>query len=104
MDWNIIIEYIRPELFILIPFIWILGLFFKKAPEWKADWLIPFILMAIAVVFAVLWLALYLGEGFGGAVILYGIVQGVIIAGLAVFGNELIKQFTTKRTEDAGGD
>lgn len=100
MDWNVIVEYVRPELFILIPFIWIIGLFFKKAPAWKHDWLIPFILMLISVIFAVLWIAVYLGEGFLGAVILYGIVQGVIIAGLAVLGNEAIKQFTTKRLMD----
>ena len=101
MDWNIIIEYVRPELLILIPFIWILGLFLKKTPQWRMDWLIPFILLVISIVFAVLWIAVYLGEGFVGPVILYGIVQGVIIAGLAVFGNEIIKQFRVKRLDDS---
>lgn len=100
MDWNLIIEYVRPELLILIPFIWILGLFMKKAPTWKHDWLIPFILLAIGNIFAVLWLAVVLGEGFGGAVILYGIVQGSLIAGFAVFGNEVIKQAMVKRHRD----
>lgn len=100
MDWKIVLNFVRPELLILIVFVWALGLFLKKAPWFTGEWKIPFILLAVAIVFTILYIAVVLTEGFTGPVIIAAIVQGVIIAALAVFGNEAIKQVLIKRPED----
>lgn len=100
MDFSTVLQFVRPELSILIVFIWSLGLFLKKAPWFTGEWKIPFILLAVAEVFAVLYIAIVIGDGFTGPVIISAIIQGVIIAALAVFGNEAIKQTFVKRLED----
>jgi len=101
MDWNVIIEFIRPELFLLVAFLWCIGLFLKKAPWFTADWMIPFVLLGISIVITIVYMAIVAGQGFTAVVIVTGIIQAVLIAALAVFGNELIKQATVKRKEDA---
>lgn len=100
MNMELILEFIRPELFILVVFLWCLGLFLKKAPWFRAEWTIPFILLGISIIFTIVYIAIVLAEGFLPEVIITGIIQAVIIAALAVYGNELIKQGTVKRKED----
>lgn len=100
MNMELILKFIKPELFILVVFLWCLGLFLKKAPWFKAEWAIPFILLGVSVIFTIVYIAVVLGEGFLPEVIITGIIQATIIAALAVFGNELIKQGTVKRKED----
>lgn len=100
MNMELLLEFIRPELLILVIFLWCLGLFFKKAPWFQEEWAIPFILLFIGLIITIVYIAIVLGEGFLPEVIIMGIIQGVIIAALAVFGNELIKQGTVKRKED----
>ena len=100
MDLGIVIEFIRPELLIITVFLWCLGLFFKKAPFFKAEWLIPFVLLGISIVTTIIYIAIVCGEGFAPTVIVTGFIQGVVIAALSVFGNEVLKQVTSKRYED----
>ena len=52
-----IIEFIRPELFILVVFLWCLGLFLKKAPWFSAEWMIPFILLGVSLVVTTVYMA-----------------------------------------------
>lgn len=100
MNWEDVITYIRPELLILIVFVFCIGLFLKKAPWFNDEWTIPFILLAVSVLFTILYLGIVLAEGFNGTIIITGIIQGVLIAALAVFGNELLKQGLVKRKDD----
>ena len=100
MDWKVVLEFVRPELAILIVFLWCIGLFLKLYPKFNEEWMIPFILWVTGMVFAVLYIAMVLGEGFLGPVIVSAIIQGTLIAALAVFGNQLIKQSTEKRPVD----
>lgn len=100
MDWDIVLGFIDPTLFIVIVLIWCLGLFLKKAPLFKEEWMIPFILLAIAIVTAVILLGI--DRGFTPEVIVQGVIQGVIIAAVAVFGNEVLKQAIHKRLVDKG--
>lgn len=100
MDFEIILQLIRPELLILVAFLWCLGLFFKKAPWFTAEWMIPFLLLGIGILFTILYLAIILGEGFTKVTFLMGIIQGVLIAALAVYINEALKQVFVKRLED----
>lgn len=100
MDWTVISESIRPELFILVLFIWTLGLFLKKAPSFTDEWKIPFISLGVAIVSAFVYMAFVLQEGVVPSVIVTAVIQGTLIAAVAVFGNELFKQFTVKRYRD----
>lgn len=101
MDWNVIIDFIRPELFLLVIFLWCAGAFLKLVPWFKAEWMIPFVLWGIGLIMTIVYMAIVAGSGFTAVVIVTGIIQATLIAALAVFGNELIKQVTVKRKEDA---
>lgn len=96
-----ILSFIRPELFILVVFLYALGLFLKKAPWFKQDWEIPFILLGVSLVMTIVYMAIVIGSGFTAVTFVTGIVQAVLIVAVAVFGNEAIKQIMTKRKEDS---
>lgn len=100
MNWSDVIKFIRPELFILVVFVWCLGLFLKKAPWFTGEWKIPFILLGTSVIFTILYITVVVGEGFSAAAIISAIIQGVIIGALSVFGNEAAKQVFIKRFDD----
>lgn len=78
-------EYIVEQALIVIPVLLILGAFIKGTPNIK-DWLIPYILLGLGVIFTV---AL---TGFN----VDSIIQGVLVSGAAVFGNQLYKQAKNK--------
>lgn len=101
MDMGQVLEFIRPELFILVVFLWCLGLFLKKAPWFSGDWMIPFILLGVSFVITIVYTAVVNGAGFTAVVFVTGIIQAVLIAAVAVFGNEIIKQLLVKRVDDS---
>ena len=74
-------EYIQPEVYSLVPVLFVIGLFIKKIPG-IPDWLIPIILLVLGVIGALLII------GFT----IYGFIQGVLVAGAAVFIHQLGKQ------------
>ncbi len=93
-----IITYIKPELLILIPVLYFIGIAIKKS-EIK-DKFIPLILGLCGIVFAVLYV-------FGTSdfknykdiimLVFTALTQGILTAGCSVFANQLIKQ--SKKTE-----
>jgi succinate-acetate transporter protein len=97
MIGNEILSFIRPEILILIPVLIILGLVLKKITFIK-DWTIPIILGVLGILFAVLILGF--AEGFYAPVIVTGILQGILAAGMAVYVHQLKIQTTKKRIED----
>jgi hypothetical protein len=88
-----IANYIRPELLILIPVLYLLGYFIKKSNV--KDERIPLILVISGVFLAILWImsqdSLVTSQAWGSA-IFAGITQGILVAGGAVLGNQLIVQ------------
>lgn len=78
---EILNEYIIKEALIVIPVLLILGKIIKETPRFK-DWVIPYVLLVFGVAITVAML------GFN----VDAIIQGILVAGAAVFGNELIKQ------------
>lgn len=94
MNLNIM-ELIQPDLIILIAVVYVLGLFFKKIPN-VPDWLIPILLLIISIVLTFIYKAIALGEGMLAVTIVNSLIYGILIAGVCVFGNQLIKQ-TVKR-------
>lgn len=86
-------DYIKPELLILIPVLYLVGTAIKKSNI--ADKLIPWILGAISVVLSALWIIANspIDTGADIATALFtAITQGVLIAGASVYVNQLVKQ------------
>ena len=85
-------EYIKPELLVLIPVLYIIGEFIKKSKI--NDKYIPLILGGAGVVLALVWVVG--NEGVNALTIFAGITQGILCAGCAVYGDQIIKQGTGK--------
>ncbi|GGK31300.1 hypothetical protein GCM10010965_25110 [Caldalkalibacillus thermarum] len=78
MDW---LSYIVQEAFIVVPVLWLIGLFLKKTPHF-ADWAIVWVLLLLGITFTVA----LLGPG------VESVIQGILVTGVAVFGHQLVKQ------------
>jgi hypothetical protein len=94
MDLSLALQFIKPELLIVVVACYVLGLFLKASVV--KDWLIPYILLAFAIVLMITYMAIVLGGGFTGKVIVVGFIQGLFAAALSVYGNQLIKQAVGK--------
>jgi len=84
-----LISYIVSEGLILIPVLYIIGLMIKQTPKIQ-DWLIPYILGALGILGAVSLMGLSAQS----------VIQGILIAGAAVYTNQTIKQTISKDTEN----
>jgi hypothetical protein len=99
------LKFIKPELLVLIPVLYAIGVWFKNSSVIK-DWKIPFILTGVSVFLTALYL---LGTEFpavGSLVAAYiftAIVQGVLCAAGAVFVQNISKQLTVGRESDISG-
>jgi len=98
MDMDLI-KLLQPELLILVAVIYLLGMFAKKIPNFP-DWAIPLILLGIGIVLTIVYKGIVLGEGINAVTIINGLIYGILVAGLAVFTNQAIKQVTINRVED----
>ena len=89
-----IIEFIKPELLVLVPVLYIMGSFLKKAQTFH-DNHIPMALTVVGIVLAALWVVGTVPMGTAREIVLAvftALVQGVICAGLAVYGDQMVKQ------------
>ncbi|NMA04526.1 MAG: holin [Clostridiales bacterium] len=77
---------IRPELFILVPVLNLIGTYIKKTGIIK-NWAIPLTLGTLGIVVSILVLGF--DNGFTPSVILDGILQGILSAGVAVYAHQL---------------
>ena len=87
-------EFIRPELLVLIPVLYFIGMGLKSA-EAFADKHIPLALGAVGVALAALWVvatSTIASPQDGALAIFTAIVQGVLVAGASVYIDQLIKQ------------
>ena len=86
-------EFIKPELLILVPVLYILGIGMKKSTV--KDKLIPALLGGIGIVLSLLWVS-GTSELLGWRdVLLAGfsaVTQGILAAGASVYCNQLVKQ------------
>jgi len=81
-------EYIVEQALIVIPALLILGAIIKSTPKVK-DWTIPYVLLVLGVTLTVALLGFNVDS----------IIQGVLVSGAAVFGNQLYKQAKNKDVE-----
>lgn len=80
--------YITPELLVLVPVLYALGMTLKQTKKIKDNY-IPAILTGVGIVMSCMWL--FIG-GINAASIFSGIVQGILVAAAAVYSNQLLKQ------------
>lgn len=78
-------KFIVDQALILIPVLYIIGMFLKNTPKIK-DWTIPYILLACGILGAIAIMGLSVSA----------VIQGILVAGTTVFTNQLIKQTTEK--------
>lgn len=94
MEWS---EYIRPELLVLIPVLYLIGVALKKSQ--LSDRWIPLVLGGISVALAAVWVfaTSELGSGRDIATAAFtAVTQGVLAAGASVYANQIYKQTTNK--------
>lgn len=84
-----IYTYIKPELLVLIPTLYIIGLMIKNS-ELISNKYIPAIIGMCGIALAFIYVTA--NEGFTGIGIFTAIVQGVLCAGVATYADQLIKQ------------
>jgi uncharacterized membrane protein YccF (DUF307 family) len=98
-------EYIKPELLILIPVMYFIGVAIKKSSV--KDEHIPFILGITSTLLCVIWVlantyVCSLRHIFIAT--FTAVTQGILIAGASVYINQMYKQTTIKTTEDSDDD
>lgn len=90
---NLILQYLKPELVVLIPVLYFIGLALKKAAFVKDNY-IPLILGAISIVMVFIYVLAV--EGWNINVVWFSIIQGVLACAGAVYFNQIYKQLTKK--------
>ena len=89
------LEYIKPELLILVPVLYVIGMAIKKTA------LIAGILLSIIYVLA----TSDLGSPQAVAMAIFtALTQGVLVSGASVYANQIFKQFKGDSTKDSGTD
>lgn len=95
-------NYIIPELLLIVPVLWVFGWIVKEAAFINNKW-IPLILGAVGVLLAVCWVYGSV-EAFDSTALFTAITQGILCAGAAVYGNQIIKQITKDKDNKGGED
>ena len=88
------LKFIRPELLIMIPALWYIGVLMKGTKQ-IPDWQIPFIILALSIIFATSWVIMTMGMV--GMSVWVGIMQGIIIAMVQGQFYQYFKQLTDKK-------
>lgn len=92
MDIETLKELIKPELAILIPVMWAIGYAIKNTQKID-DKYIPIILGVVSILLTALGL-LATVESNLVTLLFAAITQGIIIAAVAVYGNQIVKQMS----------
>ena len=93
MMYEMLKELIKPELAVLIPVLYLVGVALKKSAV--QDRHIPWLLGVCGIVLSIVYLAATAGvTGWQGGMMLVfsGITQGILAAGASVYVNQVVKQ------------
>ena len=82
-------DYIMPELLVIAPVLYALGMAFKSSGSIK-DKHIPVFLGIVGIVLALIWC--FASFGFSLETVFTAMVQGILVSSAAVYGNQLIVQ------------
>ena len=89
-------QYIKPELLILIPVLFVLGEIIKKTEIVRPNW-IPAILGVTGVILSALYV--WATAGFSVMMIFVSVTQGILVAGASVYVDQIIKQGVEMKKE-----
>ena len=95
-----IMNYVKPELIVVAIVLYFVGMGLKQAQAVK-DKYIPLILGGVGVVLCAIWVIATSTIGHGQDIamaVFTAIVQGILVAGLSTYINQIIKQ--AKKTEE----
>ncbi len=84
---------------IVVAFLYAAGMFLKAMPWFNQEWAIPAILWVLGISIVFVYLAFVLAEPLSAATAVLAVIHGTFAAALAVFGNQLIKQWDNKNSE-----
>lgn len=102
-----ILDYIKPELLVLIPVIYFVGCGLKKA-SWISDKMIPIVLGIIGILLSSIYVlatsAATWEQWYDVMIAVFtAIVQGILVAGCSTFINQIYKQLKDG-SSDTGDD
>lgn len=89
-------QYIKPELLILVPVLFVLGEIIKKTEIVRPNW-IPAILGVTGVILSALYV--WATAGFSVMMIFVSVTQGILVAGASVYVDQIIKQGVEMKKE-----
>ena len=95
------LNYIKPELLILIPALYFLGMIIKKT-ELINDKMIPIILGIVSILLSIIWVLATspLDNAQNILIAIFtGLTQGILCCGTATFANQIYKQFKTNKND-----
>lgn len=95
------LDFIRPELMSLIPLLYVIGMMLKQAACVR-DNFIPLILGGVGVLIAICYVC---GDTatFSTTAVATAVTQGILCAGVAVYGNQIFKQFKKGKEDKTDG-
>jgi hypothetical protein len=91
MDMELLKEFIKPEVLMLIPVLYLIGIMLKNTTLIR-DKFIPLVLGLAGIILAVVWILATKGTDNIYMAIFTAITQGILCAGASVYVNELFKQ------------
>lgn len=91
-----LMDFLPAELIIVVVVVYCIAEFVKRT-EKVPSWAVPIFVLVLAIILTVLYSAVELEMGLTCKTVVNGLIYGVIIASIAVYCNQLIKQILSKR-------
>lgn len=92
---ELLMSYIKPELIIVSIALYFIGIWIKGTDSIKDKW-IPVILGIVSIAICAIWVLATTPIGSGQALLMAiftAIIQGILVAALSTYVNQLIKQY-----------
>ena len=92
---ELLMNYIKPELIIVAIALYFIGVWIKGTEYIKDKW-IPVILGIVSIIICAIWVLATTPIGSGQALLMAiftSIIQGILVAALSTYVNQLIKQY-----------
>lgn len=92
---ELLMNYIKPELIIVSIALYFIGVWIKDTEYIKDKW-IPVILGIVSIIICAIWVLATTQIGSGQALLMAiftAIIQGILVAALSTYVNQLIKQY-----------
>ena len=88
-------NYVKPELIVVAIVLYFIGIWIKGTDSIKDKW-IPVILGIVSIIICAIWVLATTPIGSGQALLMAiftAIIQGILVAALSTYVNQLIKQY-----------